>query len=167
MRVNLGSGQRRFEGWVNIDIVSRPDQQPDVIADGALLPLPSNSVQTIVLSHTLEHFHLGDANTMLEDCHRTLTPGGSLIITVPNMKTLAKRWLLGQIEDYIFFVNTYGAWQGEEGDDHHWGFSHQSLVSYLTSLKIKWRSVQSFNWREIPGASIARDWWICAVEAVK
>jgi len=173
--VNVGSGQRRFESikdtivWWNLDCISRPpDQVPDVICDVGKerMSFGDGTVDYVVLHHVYEHFSLGAADDLVRECHRVLKEGGSLIVTVPNMKALAERWLKGEIKDYIFFVNTYGAYMGEPGDLHRWGYTPASLAVALFDAA-KWLTVRDFNWREIPGASIARDFWIAGAECIK
>ena len=173
IRLNVGSGQRRFDpeyGWVNIDKISRPDQVPDIICDVGVerLPFDDGTIDMVVLHHVLEHFHLGpEVDAVLLECHRVLEDHGSLLVFVPDMRALAQAWMTRQISDYIYMVNVYGAWQGENGDDHHWGWSGESLVKQLRSMPVQWYDVHSFTWRHIPGADIARDFWICGMEAVK
>ncbi len=172
--LNSGSDQRRFETtsactWVNIVCASRPpDQVPDVVCDVGREPLlyPDNSIDFVVLHQVYEHFGLGEGYSVIREANRVLRPSGSLILTVPDMRRLAERWLTGQIEDYIYFVNVYGAFQGLDGDRHRWGYSIPSL--YLDLQKsAAWTHIIRFNWRDIPGANIARDWWILGMEAVK
>lgn len=170
--LNIGSGQRPFDrskGWVNIDCTYRPpDQVPDLICDVARDPLPyaDGSIDTCVLHQVYEHFGLGEGHGVVRECHRVLRKGGSLIVTVPDMRALAQRWLLGQISDYIYFVNVYGAYQGEEGDRHKWGFRSTSLIEDLNTAA-EWIHVRPFDWRPITGADIARDFWILGIECVK
>ena len=167
--VNCGSGQRRFDvrkGWVNVDIVSREGQVPDLIADGRALPFREGSVDIVVLSHCLEHFHLGDSDGLVRESFRVLRQGGSLIVTSPDLKALARRWLLGEIDDYIFCVNVYGAWQGREGDDHHWNWSQEGLLKMLKGCA-GWTMVRTFDWRQVVGMDLARDWWIASAECVR
>lgn len=175
--LNVGSGQRRFDsafGWTNIDCVSRPPAQvPDVVLDATRLVehFGVNTQDMVVLHHVLEHFGCGEADEVLRQSYEVLKPGGSLLLFVPNMRKLAARWLGGEIDDYIFMVNTYGAYMGEEGDRHKWGFCWGNmidcLIKALPSDKYpNWR-LKEFDWREIPGADIARDWWVLGVEVVK
>lgn len=172
--LNIGSGQRRFESvpectWVNIDCVSRPpDQVPDVVCDVGKEPLPYNAdtVDYVVLSHIIEHFGCGEADSMLKECLRVLKPNGSLIATVPDLRALAQRWLVNQVDDFIFMINTFGPYQGYESDRHKWGFSQQSLLDYVSRLH-SWTSIRRFDWRPIAGLDLARDWWIASVEAIK
>lgn len=172
--INAGSGQRRFESagdmeWVNLDCVSRPpDQVPDKICDIALdiWPFKEGSVDVVVLSQVVEHFHLTESDPIFTEVFRVLRPGGSLIATFPNLKVLAKAWIRGDISDYIFGVNVYGAWQGLPGDDHHWHWSSLTLAAQLMGLS-PWSKVLAFNWRAIPGMNLANDWWVDSIEAIK
>lgn len=171
--LNVGSGQRRFDttvGWCNIDCVSRPpDQVPDIILDANKLDtkFEENSQDMVVLHQTLEHFGCGEASEILKQCYKILKPGGSLLIFVPDLRKLAGRWLNGELEDFLFFVNVYGAYQGLEGDRHKWGYSSESLSKYLFVTLGASCQVQDFNWRDILGADIARDFWIAGIECTK
>lgn len=169
LRLNIGSGQRRFEGygWVNIDCVSRPpDQVPDVIHDVLTAPLPYENVDMIMLCHVLEHWVLQDGIKVLTECHRALKPQGSLIVIVPDIRALAKAWLRGDITDYIYKVNMMGAYQGEVGDSHRWHWTVTELVEQMSMIGFK--ATNMFNWRAIPGAeSVIKDWWYYGIEAVK
>ena len=169
--VNLGSGQRRFDnrfGWFNLDHCSRPpDQVPDVVCDGTELVARFGpaSQDMVVLHHVLEHFGCGEADEVLRQCWNVLRPGGSLLIFVPDLQKLAGRFLSGEINDFTFMVNTYGAYMGNDGDRHKWGYSRNSLYQYVRDTLGIWP--RDFDWRIIPGADIARDWWVLGVEVVK
>lgn len=174
-KLNIGSGQRRFEGngWINVDAVSRPGQVPDLILDAGKepLPYPDNSMSHVVLHQVYEHFGCGEGHSLIKECHRVLTSGGKLIVTVPDMAALADAWKEHQIDDYIYMVNVYGAYQGEDGDRHKWGYCASGLVEDLRGTA-PWFSVYALSANSgyrlsIPGADIARDWWILEVEATK
>ena len=165
LRINLGSGQRKFAGWTNVDCCSREGQVPDVVADARSLPFPDGSAEMVALHHVIEHFGCGEADGVLRECFRVLAPGGSLFVFVPDMRKIAQRWLMGGIDDFIFLVNTYGAYQGEEGDRHKWGYHEKSLMEYL--CKNPWKCVKPFDWRKVDGAEFACDWWVAAVECVR
>lgn len=170
-KLNIGSGQRRFDtskGWVNIDCVSREGQVPDVICDVGreCLPYGECTVDICVLHHVLEHFGCGEGESLIKECFRVLRPGGRLCVYVPNMVSLANAWIHGKVTDFIFMVNTYGAYQGEDGDRHRWGYSSASLQEFL-SKSAGWRHVHITEWQPMDGADIAQDWWILGVECVK
>jgi len=119
-----------------------------------------------VIHHGLEHFGLGEASDMLRECYRILKPGGSLIATTPDLRALAVAWLAGRIDDYIYCVQLYGAYMDSEADRHKWNFTQKTLSRTL-SVEGEWMRVTPFDWREIPEADIARDWYIIGSEAVK
>ncbi len=164
-RYNLCSGQRPFgKPFINIDVQDK--WNPDIVADCSdLSMIGSETADMIVIHHGLEHFGCGEALGMLKECHRILAVGGVLIVFVPDMRALAQRWLARQISDQIYFTNVYGAYMGEEADRHKFGYTFFSLREELKSAGFV-RS-HSFDWRDIPGADIARDWWILAVEGVR
>ncbi len=166
MMLNLGSGQRPFpKPWINVDAQGR--WNPDVVGDAAHLPqFVDGSADIIVAHHVLEHYGCGEADGLLKEAHRLLKTGGSLLIFVPDLKALAKRWLLGQIDDYTMFVNTCGAYMGDEADRHKWHYTAESLTEALQRAG-KWSWIMRFDWRSIEGADLAKDWWVLAMEAVK
>jgi len=173
-KLNIGSGQRRFDtgqGWINVDCVSRPGQIPDLLCDVGKekLPYPDISMDYVVLHQVYEHFGLGEARGLIKECYRVLKVGGTLIITIPDLRALCQRWLTGQIDDYTFGVNLWGAFQGEEGDRHKWIPTAAILVGDLETAVMPemWFRVRYLQTWVIPGADIARDWWILGMEATK
>ena len=151
--------------WINVDC--QPKWNPDVLADISGLPMfDDGSASVIVLHHVIEHFGCGEADGVLREAHRLLAPGGSLLIFIPNLRTLAIRWITDRIDDYTFFVNCMGAYMGDEADRHRWHYTERSLRETLERCG-QWSAIKPFDWREIQGADLARDFWILAVEAVK
>lgn len=166
IRINLGSGQRPFKGWTNVDV--NPKWNPDVVADGAHMPMfEDGSVEVIVSHQNYEHYGLGEADAMVRECYRILRPGGSLIVTTPDLDALVRAWLAGKIDDYIFCVNLYGAYQDSEADRHKWLYTARTLDQALMKAA-PWSFIKALDpWRDLPGADIARDWWILGLEAIK
>lgn len=173
LKLNLASGQRPFSApWINVEIQEKWAHEYGtefayVLADMRRMTMfRDNSADTIVLHHGLEHCTMSDADAVLRESFRILQPGGSLIITIPDMKALVVAWLDGKISDYIFFVNAMGADMGDPADLHRWHYTFDGLYLKLLAANA-WSKIVHFDWREIPAASIARDWWILGVEAIK
>lgn len=173
LKVNLGSGQRRFErrhGWINVDCQAK--WKPDVLAYGDKMPFEDGEVGMVVAHHVIEHVGLGEFDGVIRECYRVLEPGGSLIVTTPDLDALTKAYVRGKTPDgklfpwYLFCVNLYGAYLGDEADRHKWLYDGANLAGALGTAAT-WTLMKSFDWRHISGADIAQDWWIQGVEAVK
>lgn len=163
--LNCGSGQRPFSApFQNIDINSR--WKPDIVADCSSLPMfADNSVDLIVSHQNVEHVGCGESAPMLKEWRRILKPGGSLIISVPHMQALAQAWLNGKLTTQVYMTAVYGAFMDHEADRHRWGYDESSLRKFMRSCGFD--TAKKFDWREIEGASIARDFWILCLEGIK
>jgi ubiquinone/menaquinone biosynthesis C-methylase UbiE len=80
LRLNLGSGNRPLDGYVNVDTRDRPGV--DMIADATALPIPDGAAIEVQASSLLEHFR--DPYAVLDEAHRVLAPDGVLVVRVPS-----------------------------------------------------------------------------------
>jgi SAM-dependent methyltransferase len=83
IKINLGSGGRPLDGYVNVDI--NPDSPGvNVVHDLDQYPWPfeSDSIDEVVMFHCLEH--LIDHNRGMREVHRILKNGGIAKISVPH-----------------------------------------------------------------------------------
>lgn len=170
---NCGSGQRPFfnvEGvidWCNVDKVAHEGMPaPDLICDGAHLPFANESGDYFVLNHVYEHSGLGEADGLITEAYRVLRLGGSLIVTVPDLRELAMAWLTERLDTITYAITLYGAYMGHDEDRHKFGYDYELLAKNLGSVA-PWKEVKRFDWRDIPGSSIPRDYWIAGCECVK
>lgn len=83
VRLHVGSGKARLEGWVNLDYQDLPGV--DVVCD-VTKGLKFTNVEAIFAEHFLEHLALADAINFLEDCHKALVPGGWVRLSTPNLE---------------------------------------------------------------------------------
>lgn len=81
LRLNLGSGSKRIEGYINVDRMAIEDV--DVVHDLDALPLPfeDESVDEVLCQDILEHV---EYIPLLKDIHRILKQGGVLRVRVPH-----------------------------------------------------------------------------------
>ena len=165
-RLNIGSGQRPFgPGWTNVDI--NPRWNPDVLADAASMPMFEDATADLIVAHhVIEHVGLGEFDGAVRECHRVLRPGGSLIITTPDLDALVRGWIEQRLTDYLFCVQLYGAYMDNEADRHKWLYTKQTLAKAVGNAA-QWEKLLPFDWGRIDGADIARDWYILGLEAVK
>jgi FkbM family methyltransferase len=94
LRLHLGCGEQRLDGYVNLDYA--PDAhnvmrvRADFHADVAALEFPSESVDEIRLHHVFEHFPRVVALALLVRWQRWLKPGGVLRIETPDLEGSAR-----------------------------------------------------------------------------
>ena len=76
IKLNLGSGYRKMEGFVNID--NRDECGPDILYDIAEdgLPFDDNSVDYVFAQDFLEHVPQPATVYVIEEIYRVLKPGG-------------------------------------------------------------------------------------------
>lgn len=169
--LNLGCGTRLFKSgpeieWYNQDAIA--GDGIEIVADWRDMlssPGSANSWDIIVAHQTWEHAGCGEQP--IKGCHAILKPGGSLIVSVPDLRRLNKMWESGELSTQVYMTSIYGPYDGTEYSRHRWGFDHDSLIEALCA-NANWSDIKDFDYRDIPGANIARDdRWILCVEAVK
>jgi len=82
LRLHLGSGSVRIDGWTNVDIQALPGV--DVVAD-VTQGLHFTDVDAIFAEHFLEHLPLDGAINFLLEAHRVLVPDGWIRLSTPNL----------------------------------------------------------------------------------
>lgn len=88
MKLNLGCGQNRREGYRDFD--KYPTFAPDLIWDLEATPYPfdSNSITEIAATHVLEH--LGQRTetflAIMKELYRLLVPSGTIEIKAPHFR---------------------------------------------------------------------------------
>jgi ubiquinone/menaquinone biosynthesis C-methylase UbiE len=82
MKLDIGCGNRKKDGYIGVDIVKTPSV--DIVCDirQGLPMIENNSVDEIYCSHILEH--IANLEEVMKEFHRILKSSGSLIIRVPH-----------------------------------------------------------------------------------
>lgn len=105
LRVNIGNGPFKHEGWINLDCCI--SLKKDVVACDLRRkwPLQGGSAKYIFSEHVFEHFGYPDEiGHVLRECYRVLKPGGVLRVIVPN----AERYLQAYADDDECFIREVG-----------------------------------------------------------
>lgn len=86
LKLNLGCGYDRREGWLNVD--SMAQCQPDQVVDLESFPLPwgDGTVSKILLKHVLEHLGQTPAIYLkfVQELYRISQPDAEITIIVPH-----------------------------------------------------------------------------------
>lgn len=84
MRLNLGCGSNKLEGYVNVDRAHDPDVKHDL----EVFPWPwaDSSVGEILANHILEHLGATPAGFIgvMKEMYRVCEPGAKVVIVVPH-----------------------------------------------------------------------------------
>ena len=172
VRLHLGCGDDRREGWINVD--TREQVAPDVVARAERLSMfPDDSVDLIEACHLFEHLPLHDAHRALAEWRRVLRHGGELVLELPNLDACLD--LLKASDDpravELAMIGMYG-WSRDietvgDGMSHRWGWTPDTLGTTLRECgfgDVRLEPVTQ-TWR--PAAALGRDFRIRAVKAVQ
>jgi predicted SAM-dependent methyltransferase len=92
VKINLGSGHWKLDGWVNVDIDF--ESRPDVLANLATgLPFSSGVARLMHTEDFIDQLELDKAAEFLKECHRILAPGGVIRVLTPDVQQLAHLYL--------------------------------------------------------------------------
>jgi len=104
LKLHLGCGRNRKEGWVNIDLSDEADLQLDLREP---LPFAENAASTIYSEHFFEHLEYPDqAVNFLASSMRILRPGGLFCVGVPDTEGPLKSYANGD-EGYFLDVREH------------------------------------------------------------
>ncbi len=144
MKLHLGCGNKKFDGYVNIDI--RKEVNPDVADDiSNLSQFSDNSADLIYACHVLEHFGRYEYLEVLKRWHNILKSGGILRISVPDLEAVIKKQNEGTPLRQLFGF-LYGG-QNYKENYHYIGFDFKTLSEDLESIGFK--DVELWNWENV------------------
>lgn len=93
MRLNLGCGDQRMDGYVGVDITEGP--ATDVVSDIRSLPYPDGTADEIYSAQVIEHFFPSDTQDLFREWLRVLRPGGTMHVTTPDFEHVAHQYIAG------------------------------------------------------------------------
>ncbi len=134
VKLNLGCGTKKKDGWVNID--SAADCHPDILHDlSEPLPFEDQSAEEIFADAVLEHFDKYARYFIVYHWTRVLKVGGAATISVPNFQKIIHRYLKWKFDDFVDTIFGETMWEsryylGHFGS-HKWGYSEKSLKAFL------------------------------------
>ena len=160
MKLHLGSGTIRLDGWLNIDLETpEADVHLDITRG---LPFADASARLVYHEHVMEHITLDQGRFCLVDWHRVLEPGGVLRIATPDLAYVIDKyksadwkdqaWL--KLPEYAFIqtraemVNASMRWW-----DHKYLYDGEELERRMREAGFQ--TVRRCRYRESPVAELA------------
>lgn len=143
MKLHLGCGDKKIEGYVNIDTRYLPSV--DEINDVSILKNYKNdSVEVIYASHVLEHFSRWTYKSVLKRWFDLLKEGGVLRIAVPNFEAIVNHY--NNNKDLRLISGLLYGGQDYDQNFHHWTWDFDTIKNEL--LELGFSSVNQYDWRQ-------------------
>ncbi len=118
----------------------------------ARLPVKSASVDVVVMSEVIEH--LVDTDSAAEEAHRVLKPGGTLLLSTPNLAAWYNRGLLAVGIQPVFSEVSLRSVFGRPGSQvagHLHMFTRRGLVEFLAAYGLRTVRVRGARYHDVPG----------------
>lgn len=118
MRLDIGSGTAPYgHGYLTVDLYQEDAYFRSDMGD---LPVEDGYVEAIYCAHALEHVAWRRIPAVLAEWRRVLTPGGELLLRVPDLAWCVRHWL-DDPHDPWRLAKIVGS-QEHEGNVHRSGF---------------------------------------------
>jgi ubiquinone/menaquinone biosynthesis C-methylase UbiE len=115
------------------------------------LPVKSGSVDVVIMSEVIEH--LVDTDSAIEETYRVLKPGGSLLLSTPNLAAWYNRGLLALGVQPVFSEVSLRSVFGRPGNQvagHLHMFTRRALVEFLTAYGFDVLRVRGARYHDVP-----------------
>tara|TARA_R110000824_G_scaffold310579_1_gene497862 strand:+ start:204 stop:740 length:537 start_codon:yes stop_codon:yes gene_type:complete len=149
MKLHLGCGDKRIDGYINIDCRDLPtvDHVEDI---RFLQSFKENSIDVIYVCHVLEHFSRWEHLQVLKRWYDILKIGGILRIAIPDFEKAVKYYFEhGNLRDISGML--YGR-QDYPENNHFWCWDFNELTKDLRS--VGFINIERYDWRKTEHAHI-------------
>lgn len=157
LKLHLGCGQVRLDGYINIDFPAtehtvQKQIAADMNADITALSLPSLSINEVRSHHVFEHFSRSVALALLCNWHQWLEVGGTLVIETPDFERSMK---ILESEDYSYVQKQSTMRHIFGSHEAHWavhwdGWYAQKFNHVLSLLGYEDITVEFTQWKLCP-----------------
>lgn len=129
MRLNLGCGKRKFDGYENIDWPT----------DVRKLTYPVGTIDEIVAIHLFEHFYRHEALAILHHWSSLLRSGGALVMELPCLDKVLRLFDQGAAVNFTLwglFGNPADVAKNESMQ-HKWCYSRTELMVLMEAAGLQ------------------------------
>jgi len=110
--LHVGCGRRdhytlhesfRRPEWHEVRLDVDPGVKPDIVASITdMSPVPSDSVDAVYSHHNIEHVFAHEVPVALAEFLRVLRPGGEVLISTPDLQSVARVIASGRLEETLY-----------------------------------------------------------------
>ena len=128
MRLNLGCGSKKIEGFIGVDI-----KHADVVADIRKLPFDDESADEIMAIHVCEHFYVREILGVIKEWRRVLKPDGVMVLELPCLDKVLQHFAKGSPENFTLWplYGDPGTHKDGEPALHKWCWSREQFAFML------------------------------------
>lgn len=143
MKLHLGCGKRKINGYINIDI--QPFPSVDMVADVTNLPFENNSADLIYSCSTIEHLPRKFWKKTLSHWNNILKPGGFIYISTMDFRAATIEYLMEgrSLQDLLGLLIGGGK---DETDFHQMIFDEEILSQGL--LEAGFQNIERYRWQD-------------------
>jgi len=135
MKLNLGCGNLRIEGYIGVDF--RETKASDLIMDlTEPLEFKNNSIDEVLCAHVIEHLVKADGINLLREIHRILKPDSVLHLHLPLIDYLIENCYRPDMDHFQLISILYGI-QRYKGDYHKYGYTTKTISALLAETGFK------------------------------
>lgn len=144
MKLNIGCGYNRLDGWVNLD--SSPESAADRLMPAHDLAFKDGSAEEIKALQLIEHLGFFKAKYFLAECWRVLAPGGRLLLETPHIEKTFGLFLAGDVKAREAALGwVYGS--ETPGMNHLYCFPKDLLAELLAEAGFTPDNIEEFDSR--------------------
>jgi SAM-dependent methyltransferase len=138
IKLSIGPGGGEYPGYLSVDL---HDQRAFIVMDVTQLDFAENSVSEILAINIFEYLNPYHVADILKRWKKVLKPGGKLVMEMPDIEALFKRFATANTEERYGILNTmYQTVDAvrPSGQDRItypklFGWWHQSLWDHLSN----------------------------------
>ncbi len=139
MKLHLGCGTKKLEGWINVDSIE--NFQPDLLQDITQpLPYEDLTVEEILAEDLLEHFDKYLRYVVFYEWARVLKIGGKITVQVPDFKKILFKYFKFGYDNFVDFIFGENMWESKtylgHFGNHKWGYSEKTLQEFVQQFGI-------------------------------
>lgn len=129
MKLNIGCGVKKFEGWEGIDITDHGQEHVGDILD---MPFDDGTVDEAMAIHVIEHIPRYETLKVLKEWLRILKPGGMLAVECPDLTKVLKLFQVPEAPANFTIMGLFGdPGFKDPAQVHKWCFNRPELEQLM------------------------------------